>query len=617
MNGMYKKTFPFVAIVGQEAIKEALLIAAVNTNINGLLIAGDKGTGKSTLVRSLANLLDHMPFVNLPLNITEDRLVGSLDLEGAIKSGSINLDSGLFYKADGGFLYVDEINLLPRHITNIILQVGSSKENNIQRDGINKSHRSDFILVGTMNPEEGKLRPQLLDRFSIFVEAKGETDQKIREEIIKRRLEYEKSPEEFINKYQAETIEIKNKILRAREIIGEVKITEDIFAYASKLGKASNAQGHRAEINLCNVGLALAALDDRREVLKEDIDKAAKYVLSHRLRDIKNESQEIEEKNKQEAEKNKNEETNENLDKLEDSQQREDLSPRQLIEEIAKEDFQEVEKLKKNLELQVNFKKSKNNLGPGKRLKAISDSKKGRYIRYRIPRDKNFDLALDATLRSAVFHENKAKNLAIEIRKSDLREKVREKRSGASIVFIVDASGSMGAKKRMGAAKGAVLALLTDAYEKRDKVGVISFRDEKAQVLLELTRSVDLAEKRLKDIKTGGKTPLAHGLKTALIVLKTDRIKNPGARQFIVLITDGKANVPLETADPLLDSYKQGQRICIDGIQSLVIDTEKGFMNFGLAKTLADQLNADYIKLDKLTSNSISQSVKEYIRQKA
>ena len=295
-------TFPFTAVVGQEKIKRALLLNAVNPRIGGVLISGQKGTAKSTLVRGLAKLLPDMEVVELPLNVTEDRLLGTIDVEKAIASGIKSFEPGLLAEADGNILYVDEVNLLSEHIVNSLLDVAQSGVNIVEREGISHEHRSSFVLVGSMNPEEGMLSPQFLDRFGLFVEVTGEADLDDRKEIIARRLAYERSPDEFIKTYKEQGAEIAAKILGARKFFSQVEITDNIMKMAADLARQAFCQGHRADIVLVETARTMAAFAERTYISLDDLKEAAELALPHRIRQVppyeiqEQETQETEEK---------------------------------------------------------------------------------------------------------------------------------------------------------------------------------------------------------------------------------------------------------------------------------------------------------------------------------
>lgn len=320
-----RELYPFTAIIGQDDMKEGLILNAINPNIGGVLIFGQKGTAKSTAVRALSRVLPEievvkgcrfgcdpknedtmceeclskikrgetleselrpMRVVDLPIGVTEDRLIGTLDIEEAIKNGKKKFETGILASANRGILYIDEINLLDDHIVDLLLDSAAMGVNTIEREGISYSHPAKFILVATMNPEEGEVRPQLLDRFGLSVEVKGISDINKRIEIVKLRGEFERNPKEFQNKFSNKEKELKEKIEKTRAKLKEVTISDDLLLVNAMLTSKFNIDGHRGDITLMKAAMTRAALYDRSEVLKEDIEKVAPMVLFHRMRKL-------------------------------------------------------------------------------------------------------------------------------------------------------------------------------------------------------------------------------------------------------------------------------------------------------------------------------------------
>ena len=633
--------FPFVAVEGQERIKKALLLNIVNKKIGGVLINGEKGTAKSTLVRGLGELFSEMKVINLPLNITEDNLVGSIDIEKTMKSGKKIFQEGLLKKCHGNILYVDEINLLGDSIVSSVLEVASREMNYVERDGVSFSHECRFVLIGTMNPEEGDLRPQLLDKFGLYVNAVGTRNVLERVRIVKKRLEYENSPIEFCKKYVEEEEILKEKVNHARERVEKIKVSEQIMNIAVKIVEEANTIGNRAEIILVETAKALAALDGRSYLNIDDLKEAAIFVLPHRTNQKQestpqNKENELEDNNHEnEQEDNGSKENN-----LPDEEQKKETSEESGKENKEKNDSETSENSDKNEEKKKNnenteseeefgigeiFKvkdilidtihDTKKRAGTGKRCKTKSGSLQGRYIKSTLPKGKITDFAFDATIRAAAPYQpkNKENNLMISIKKEHIRVKVREKRIGASILFVVDSSGSMGVKKRMEAVKGAIMSLLKDAYEKRDKVGMVSFRRDRAEELLPITRSIDLAQKKLEKLTTGGKTPLAEGIAKAYTIMKNEIRKDKEIVPLIVFLSDGKGNFSVSGKDPVKESIEMAEKIKNDGIRAIVIDTEEGFIKLEMAKTLSDAMKADYYKLENLKSEDVLKLIKDNI----
>ncbi|SHJ18693.1 magnesium chelatase subunit D family protein [Lutispora thermophila] len=636
----YDYVFPFAAIIGQEKAKKALLLNLINPKIGGVLLSGEKGTAKSTLVRGMAVLMKGMKVINLPLNTTEDRLIGTIDIEKTITQGRRSFQPGILKEAHGNILYVDEVNLLSEHLVNCILQVASSGLNKVEREGISVVHPCQFVLVGTMNPEEGNIRSQFLDRFGLFVEIKGCEDLYERKEIIKRRLEYERSPLDFIEKWRLETDVLSQQIKAAKKYLSKVQVSDNVMKLAAELAKEANCAGHRAELVIIETARAIAAYEKRSNISVGHIKEAAEYTLPHRKREkttkqeLPPETPEMEEQKESNEQQSKQPEEYEPSDQAEqeeesEAEQQEDpntLEPKQqedgnseVKDKKEENDEMSIDQIDdigrtfivKNLDIKAIDRKKRK--GEGKRIRTKTDAKKGQYIRYKIPKNKLQDIAFDATLRAAAPYQaiREKKGLAITIDNSDFREKVREKRTGSTIIFIVDASGSMGAKKRMSAVKGAIVSLLTDAYQKRDKVGLIAFRKKEADVLLNITRSVDMAEKCLKTLPTGGKTPLSAGLFKGYEVIRTAQKKNPDMLPIIVLVSDGRTNASINGGDPFEEAMEIAKKIRMEGIRSIVVDTEQGFIKLGIAKDIANALGALYCKLEELEGEQLAEAVRQ------
>lgn len=618
---MGKIVYPFPAIVGQEKVKKAILLNIINPNIKGVLISGEKGTAKSTIVRSISTIAPWLEIVDLPLNITEDRLLGSIDIESAILEGEKIFDPGLLKVAHENILYIDEVNLLSESIVNSLLRVSSSGENVVEREGISYSHVSKFVLIGTMNPEEGDLKPQFIDKFGLFVHVEGEKSLEERVKIVNRRLEYEGDPEGFYEKWKVKCEEHSEVINRGMELMDKVTVSDELLNMILKVVHVSNCQGNRAEIIMTETSKTIAALDGRIDVTVEDIKEAMEFVLPHRAgnmnfpeenRDDSN-TDEDNEDNKQNEEDEQNREEDE-LDNLEDilDDLKDLMNNNPSSEDESINDIGEVFKAKEIIHGDNDRVKR---TGSGKRLKTRTNLKEGRYVRYRLNSNDVSDIALDATIRAAAPFQSirDRSNVALAIEKCDIREKVREKRTGSTIIFVVDASGSICAQKRMEAAKGAIMSLLTDAYEKRDKVAMIAFRKDRAEVLLQVTRSVDLAQKCLRDLPAGGKTPLASGLDSACQLIRRESLRDKEMIPFVVLISDGRANVSLNGGDPLGEALEIGEKIGEKGIKSAVIDTESGFIKFGTLKKLAAIMDSQYYKIEDLDDKKLVNTVKNLV----
>ncbi len=640
----FNRSYPFSAIVGQERMKKALLLNAINPRIGGVLIKGEKGTAKSTAVRALADLLPEieviqdcvfgcnpdeqnemceqclekpepkidvrkMKVIDLPIGSTEDRVVGTLDIEHAIKKGEKKFEPGILARAHRNILYVDEVNLLDDHIVDVLLDAAAMGVNIIEREGVSFSHPSSFILVGTMNPEEGELRPQLLDRFGLCAEIEGINEAEARVEIVKRRMEYEKDHECFIKEWENEEEELKERIVRAKELLQSVKIDDDKLKLIARICIDMSVDGHRADIAMMKTAATIAAFHERDEVTEEDVKEAAELVLPHRMRRKPFSEQKMEqEKLDQSMQKHKEQKQKEHKH---EQTQNQNQKTQEVPDSSSETFFEAGEPFKVNQAvLKIDKKDRLNRKGSGRRSKTITGE--GRHVKSIIPSGKVKDLAFGATFRAAAPHQL-ARNgeLAINIETADLREKVRERKIGNTLLFVVDASGSMGAQSRMTAAKGAVLSLLVDAYQKRDRVGLVAFKGNKAEILLPPTSSVELARKYLQSLPTGGKTPLAQGLVKGFEVLNREIELNKNIIPLLILLSDGKANVSMGSGKPVEEAKQIASVIKASGIRSLVIDSEQSFIGLGFAREISNELGAKYLKLDELRAQDIVDGIRE------
>lgn len=636
------KFLPFAAIVGQEQAKKALLIALVNSKAGGLLIGGKKGTAKTTLVRSSKELIAPQSMVEVPLNVTEDMLFGSIDIEYAVSKGKRRFLPGILGRADGNILYIDEANLLRQELLMAILDANIAGFNHVERDGISYSQPVHYTVIGTMNPQEGTLPSHLLDRFGMYVDVDNIESVEERTELIKRVLRYERSKGEFAKEYAQSNKELAEQIVAAKALLGQVEISEAMMQLAAQMCAQAFCAGHRAEIYLLEAARALAALSQRTYILPKDIQEAAVFVLPHRMRKPpeaepeeannspeQNEDQEQSKDSKDDNQQEGNQSNDQEqqlpppaLDNTDDNssddagddtenQEQQDNSSSQLAPD---EQIAEIDKSFRLPKLVLDL--GKNNTvrrGSGKRSATRTDLKQGRYVRAELPKNKVEDLAFDATIRAAAPYQRirEDNGCALNIQKEDLRQKVREKRIGNTFLFAVDASGSMGARKRMNAVKGAIFYMLQDAYQKRDRVGMLAFRRDKAEVLLPITRSVDLAQKCLAEMSTGGKTPLADGLATALLTLSRLNKRDKELEPILVLVTDGRANAVMEgETDPVGSALKIAEKIRKAQITSVVIDTENDFIKLGIAKKLAQTMGAAYYSLSQLSKEQILRIVR-------
>ena len=674
--GNIEARFPFTAIVGQVAMKRALLLNAVNPKIGGVLVRGKKGTAKSTAVRSLASLLPEVtvvqgcpyncspderqglcsrcepandsaqtivrqiPIVDLPVGATEDRLVGSLDIEEAIKTGNRVFEPGLIAATHRGILYIDEVNLLNDHLVDILLDAAAMGRNYVEREGISITHRSEFILVGTMNPEEGDLRPQLLDRFGLAVEVDGRFSLEERQEVVKRRIAYEADPQAFMALWQGSEEEERARVLRSQNLLPNVVVSDDIIQLITSICAEYDVDGMRGDIVMYKTAATIAAYENRTEVNAEDVREAANLALLHRQR-----RQPFQQPNlatdqldsmvddfQSQDRQREPQDSSQNDHQGEGDSEPSDLSTPELepeepdTEPDAEPDDPGPSSLGGEQQFEVGdpFSVRPLNLKPpdqrsrralGRRNVTITDSSAGRYVGSRMPKGKASGLALDATLRAAAPHQVERRaardsQIAVLIEPWDIRDKVRESKSGSLVLFVVDASGSMGAQRRMVAVKGAIMSLLLDAYQRRDRVGMISFRGTSASLVLPPTNSVDLAQIHLQEMPTGGRTPLSAGLFKALEVIETERIKDRDVLPLLVLLSDGRGNVALGQDSPLDEAYAAAGIIGDDKVPSVVVDTESGFIRLGMVQPVAEAMGAQYLKLEDLRADSLAEAVR-------
>ncbi len=690
-TSVLRPVYPFTAIVGQERLKRALILNAINSRVGGVLIRGEKGTAKSTAVRGLARLLptiavvDGCPYscqadrpaglcascqgraalgplptharatrlVELPVSASEDRVVGSLDLEHAITEGQRRFEPGLLAQVNRGLLYVDEVNLLDDHLVDLLLDAAAMGVNTVEREGVSISHPSRFILVGTMNPEEGELRPQLLDRFGLAVEVAGLTDVASRVAVIERRLGYEGDPQAFMAAWRPAEDELAARIVAARELLSIVTMDGSDMAAVASLCIELGVDGHRADLTILETARTHAAWSGRTRLAVEDIRIAAELALPHRMRrqpfaEIKLDEQRVAailERSGKSADSAASEDVKKKADVGDTSESGEggdenssggqvtpigspgnaDQSGQPNDKNTGGKQFDADQMFRtRRLEGQGDRQQRRS---PGKRTRTRTTRKQGRYIKsQRVARVT--DLALDATLREAAVYQRKrrdelAHTIAVPhrrrpkvlLQRSDLRQKVRVRRTRNAVCFVVDASWSMAAEERMQATKAAVLSLLRDAYQRRDRVGLVSFQRDYARVLLPLTNSVELAQKRLQTMPTGGKTPLARGMLTAFELLEKARRQDEEILPLMVLLTDGQANVAISSLPPQQEAYQIADLIAGRDIRAIVIDTEHPSFERGLSRRLAEHLKGSYYRLEDLSDDGLVQAVRRQMQQ--
>ncbi len=627
--------YPFTAIVGQEQLKLALILNAIAPAIGGVLIRGEKGTAKSTAARGLAAVLppirvvagcpfhcdpdapcaecphcagqDNLqpvevpvPFVDLPLGATEDRVLGTLDFERALREGRRAFEPGLLAAAHRGILYIDEVNLLADHLVDVLLDAAAMGVNTVQREGVAFTHPARFILVGTMNPEEGDLRPQLLDRFGLMVDVAGPREPDLRADVVRRRIVFEADPDGFLQQWAGEQAALRRRIVEARERLPRVVLDDAMLTLITHLCSRFDVDGLRADIVLYKTARALAAWEGESKVTVDHIHRAAELVLPHRRRrqpfeDPGMDHQQLEEAIQEWEEQHHKEEGDETSD---------DNGPPAPPSAEGPEQMFAPSPPRAVRPLRVTSDNATPRATRGRRNPTPTRGH-GHYIRA-VPDEHPTDLALDATVRAAV-RRSSGPDGQIAITPADLHRKERVGRAGTLILFVVDASGSMAARQRMEAVKGATLSLLLDAYRQRDRVGIIAFRGPRAHLLLPPTNSVDVAERHLRTLPTGGRTPLAHALVLARETLARARRSDPDLLALVVLLTDGKANVPLPdtSGDPWEQTLEAARALASEGIPALVLDTESGYVRVGRAQALAQALRAEHLPLEDLSASGL------------
>ncbi|GGO68360.1 VWA domain-containing protein [Nocardioides deserti] len=671
----------------------ALVLTAVSPGIGGVLVRGEKGTAKSTTVRGLAEVMPAVevhegdrfsvdpadggavspdgPFgpgrptrtrpvrlVELPVGATEDRLLGSIQLEKALTSGAVELEPGLLARAHRGVLYVDEVNLLHDHLVDLLLDAAATGTVTVERDGISLHHAARFVLIGTMNPEEGELRPQLLDRFGLTVEVAAPRDPALRAEVVRRRLAFDADPDAFAEQYAARQADLTRRIADARARVGSVVVTDAALLKVAEVCAAFEVDGLRADIVTTRTAAAHAAWAGRDRVTLADIRAAALLALPHRRRRNPFDAPGLDEDlldrvlgDEELPEPDPDPDPQPEPPGGGDDPQREapetegsggpghdDHADQQPDQQPDQPSDQESDQPAGNQDEQEPDDQPAPQAPPAPSgsggdqpaarsgtayrprlltVDGVGEGNPGRRSRARATSGRRVgastghgSLHLVETLRAAA--ERSARQGAgtaggrVRLQPVDLRTAVREGREANLLLFCVDASGSMAARRRMAQVKTAVLSLLTDAYRRRDKVALVGFRGREARLLLPPTGSVEVAAALLDDLPSGGRTPLAEGLLEAERVLRRERLRDPHLRPLLVLVTDGRATAGPDAVDR---SRRAAAHLAGQGVPSVVVDCEQGPLRMGLARTLAGHLRAEHVPMEQVSADGLVEVV--------
>lgn len=675
------RAYPFAAVVGQEEMKLALVLSAVEPLVGGVLVMGHRGTGKSTTVRALAELLPPLrrvracafncdpddvpnlcadclarlaregrlprerapvPVVELPLGATEDRVCGTIDIERALRDGARTFETGLLARANRGFLYVDEVNLLEDHLVDLLLDVSASGRNVVEREGMSYAHPARFVLVGSGNPEEGDLRPQLQDRFGLSVEVRTDADVDSRVRVVERRVHFERDPEAFAREWEAEQESLRKRLARAQRTRAAVELPAELLRAIAELCARHEVDGHRGELTIARASRALAAFEGRKRVTAEDVRRVAPLALRHRLRrdplaqtpggaGLDESVRELfgddegDDAARQTSDGKQRKTRSERAPGKSDDERREPGARSAVGERAGRDDGKErsaptidaappEESFDERARLPSATPSSSTRAANGARKhnraggRADDSATRGRYVRAVPSNGARGVVARDATLRAVAVNararrDDDSSNLLLRVRADDLRYKRFRRKEGTLYILAVDASGSMAAN-RIGQAKGALARLLRTSYVRRDRVALVSFRGDSAQTLLPPSASSARARAALDALKIGGATPLPSALLRALEIIRRERAR--GTRSMrLVLFTDGRANVPvangLEGADArrqiALEVERLGAEIRRAGVETLVVDTRERFTGGGEGDALALALGGRYTRL--------------------
>jgi magnesium chelatase subunit D len=645
--------FPFTAVVGQDEMKRALIFNAIDPSIGGVLITGTRGTAKSTAARAMAALLPEIdvivgdafnstpsagqndaaariptPFVNLPVGATEDRVLGSLNVEKVLQAGEKHFEPGLLARANRGVLYVDEVNLLPDHLVDVLLDAVAMGVNRVEREGVSFSHEARIILIGTMNPEEGELRPQLLDRFGLSVSVAGYFEADTRREVVRRRIAFESDIPAFVNQWKEAEAELSGRIEQARRSLASIRVADEHLDMIVHACAEARADGLRADIVAYKTARAVAAFEGRNDVNSEDVMEALALALAHRRRiaprptpgNSQTPPDDSNSKPPQSPSGGRSQPTQQRSNAAQqsnDQSARADETPNDPNENRSNSAgaSERVFGIGSGFNFSRMFsrrdRRKNATVALGKGAFAAS-RRSGQFVRAVLPRSsEKLDLAIEATIRAAAADVTQREAGLLRIRREHWRHKQRQTRTRNLIILLVDASGSMAAQQRMQAAKGAICSLLEDSYQKRDVVALIAFRGESAEEHLPPTRSAVFAYRRLAALPTGGRTPLAEGLKRARQVIERQARKGERVRPFLVLVTDGRATVPeIGGFEAAMVEMAHLRTLQVNG---LCIDMEVGRVRFGHARELARALRAAYAHIQELPPREWGRVIHEWV----
>jgi magnesium chelatase subunit D len=599
--------YPFSAIVGHDRLRLALLLCAVRPEIGGVLIRGEKGTAKSTAVRALAHVLaavDGASLVELPIGATEDRVVGSLDLQKVLRDGEHAFSPGLLARAHGGVLYVDEVNLLHDHLVDVILDAAAMGRVHVERDGVSHSHEARFVLIGTMNPEEGELRPQLLDRFGLTVDVRASRDIDVRAGVIRARMAFEADPVGFAHRYAEADTELVRHVAAARASVESVCLPDNELRRIAALCAAFDVDGMRADLVIARTAVAHAAWRGVDVVGEEDIRVAAELALPHRRRrdpfdDPGLDPDMLDDAMAEAAESADDREPDPHPDPPSGGGESESGSETPVPQHNSSSLSRPSAAPSPVFRTRALVVPGVGEGAPGRRSRARNRT--GKAVSATAEPGAGHGVHVFGTLLATAGRQRRPGRPRPQ--PDDVRRAIREGREGNLVIFVVDASGSMAARDRMSAVSGAALSLLRDAYQRRDKVAVITFRQQDAQLLLPPTSSVHIAGRRLAQFDTGGRTPLAQGLLAARDVVVREKARDRARRSLVVVLTDGRAT---GGPDPLGRARVAAARLVAEGAAAVVVDCETSHVRLGLAEQLAGYLGAPAVRLAHLRADALT-----------